>query len=70
LKEIRLDPEKIRKELAAAQSIQPHFWQGWEDDLLREFYGKRDPGLLAEKLGRSRKSIQTRAGELGLTHKK
>lgn len=44
------------------------FWTDEEDTILRKYYGRTDPGKIAEYLKRSKRAVQNRASELGLTY--
>lgn len=68
---IRINAEKLRRELQQAPVVtkRNHFWEPWEDEIVKEFYGKRDPELIAKKLNRTIAALTKRAARLGLIHK-
>lgn len=68
---IHYSPEEIRQQLQQAPEVhlRNRFWEPWEDEIVKLFFGKRDTQLIAEKLNRTIASIQSRAAGLGLTRK-
>lgn len=60
---------KIIKELEKAPDVSKRFqpWTGFEDDILRKYYYKKDKALIARLLNRSKQAIEGRANVLGIT---
>ena len=72
LEPVRLSSEDIRRALLeeARKYPQRRPWEGWEDEILREFHGKVPYHILAQKLGRTMSMISHRLEILGLTKRK
>ena len=64
-----IDFEQIHKELEASPNKSYKFWTPEEDQILRDFYQKRAPVLITEKLKRTTQAIEQRANRLGLARR-
>jgi len=63
------DEEIIIPELEEAEDAKKHFWTDWEVAVLDQYYGKKDPNVIAKVLGRSLASVQNKAYKMGKTRR-
>ena len=69
-KQTQIIQNKIIKQIEAAPPPKIHWWTPFEIDVLKKYYGKKDPEAIAKALGRTRSAIDAKASTLGLTGKK
>lgn len=67
MQQIEQDEQRIRKQLEAAPEYQgKRFWEPWEENILRDFWNRRDHALIAKLIGRSLMAARNHADQLGL----
>lgn len=61
---------KVIKQLDDLPDLKPAFWSEFEIKVLKKYFGRKDPIVIAKLLNRSPVAIHLKAGYLGLTNKK
>lgn len=52
------------------ESVQTRrYWTEEEDSVIRRYYGKADSGKIAAHLNRTKRAVQNRASDLGVSNK-
>lgn len=56
---------KVVAELEKAPDAEfKHHWAAWEIDILKKYYGKKDTGLIAKLLNRTRTAVMVKGGQI------
>lgn len=61
---------KVIRELDRLPDIQRSYWTEFEIEVLKKYYGKKDPGGIAKVLNRTRSAVMRKASDMGLSFSK